>query len=122
MLHPQQLMNSAKSVEYASELLNQIFINSNLTNLVTSYLMSHLENKNIVRTFSGQYINLGAIAKIYIYPASTYYSSPRLELSMGGDVREYHTDKAIVEKIVMAFGSSDLIEDFNKVFGNDAQK
>ena len=50
--------NNAKSVEYASGILNQIFVNFNLAKLITNYLMSASDSKIMVKVGQKEYINI----------------------------------------------------------------
>lgn len=59
-------MNSPKSVEYSCLLLDQILTNPNIGKIVINYLMSSLENKNLIKIDTNNYINLNAIHKICI--------------------------------------------------------
>lgn len=115
-------MNSAKSVEYASGILNRVFINPNITNLVTSCLMSGQEGKIMVKVDESRYRNINLIRDIRIFKTSKDLPCMLVVIN-DSDFLEYgEKNRCFAEKIVAAIGNSDLIEDFNKVFGNDAQK
>lgn len=114
-------MNSSKSIQQASQILNQILINSNLANIVTSYLMTDTENKNIIKIQSGVYINVSSISKIEVFRYVGGGAS--MDVYYGGDHRCLNitnirtNNKELGEKIVLALSNSELIKEFYEAFG-----
>lgn len=111
-------MNSAKSVEYASGILNQIFVNFNLAKLITNYLMSASDSKIMVKVGQKEYFNINAIQRIQLYKGQSH-GREFLVLELGANVGGFRTiriyDTLLTEKIVTAIGNPDLIQDFNEL-------
>lgn len=107
-------MNSPKSVEYAAEILNRLLINSNLTNIVTSYLMAGSDIK-LIKVGSGGYMNLNVIKEVTIYWSDLQV--PTLVINKNDPSCSYIINKAMAKKIVTTIDDPDLLKDFYEVFG-----
>lgn len=111
-------MNSAKSVEYASGILNQIFVNFNLAKLITNYLMSASDSKIMVKVGQKEYININAIQRIRLYGGESHgrtFLVLELDTNVGGFRTVRICDTLLTGKIVTAIGNPDLIQDFNEL-------